>query len=174
MSMNVFTFHDHTAHDEGEEPLAQLTLSSVQWCHLQLEATLFFLQSPIFSVCYHYIIPPPPWIKSSRYLPVCSIHPTCWTYIPYLRWIALAAGSIVPADIEKEAQAPLVIWCPVGSSYFQGTLVSFCLLSIMCVFLSVAGIWLQDATWDAASIVLLSFPFFYPYLSFYKQENSCS
>lgn len=108
---------------------------------------------------------PPPWIKSSRYLPVCSIHPTCWTYIPYLRWIALAAGSIVPADIEKEAQAPLVIWCPVGSSYLQGTLVSFCLLSIMCVFLSVAGIWLLDPTWDAASIVLLSFPFFYPYLS---------
>lgn len=97
----------------------------------------------------------PPRIKSSRYFPVCSFHRTCWSYIPYLCWIALAAGSIVPVDIEKEAQAPSVIWCPVGLCYLQGTLVSFCLLSIMCVFLSVAGIWLQDISWDEMTIVPL-------------------
>lgn len=73
--MNVCTFHDHTAHEEGEQPLAQLTLSFVQWCHLQLEATLFFLQSPIFSVCYHYIIPP--LNKEQQIL-------TCLLYSPYM------------------------------------------------------------------------------------------
>lgn len=114
----------------------------------------------------------PHWIKSSRYFPVCSIHPTWCSYIPYLRWIAFAAGSIVPVDIEKEAQAPLVIWCPVCSCYLQGTLVSICLLSIMRVFLSVAGIWLQDFSRDNMTIVtLLHFSFFSSYLSFCKQEN---
>lgn len=47
----------------------------VQWCHLQLKATLFFLQSPVFSMCYHYIIPPSN--KEQQIL-------TCLLYSPYM------------------------------------------------------------------------------------------
>lgn len=70
-------------------------------------------------------VPPlhnPIWIKSSRYLPAHFIQHTWWPYIPYLCWIVLsAAGSIVPGDIEKEAQAPSVIRCPAVSGFLQGT-----------------------------------------------------
>lgn len=102
-----------------QQPLSQCRTSTIQWCHLQVKVTLLFLSSPPF-------IPVTPlhnssWIKSSGYLSFYFIHHILWPYIPYLWWIVLiAVGSIVPADIEWEAQPPLMIQCPAVSSFLQG------------------------------------------------------
>lgn len=130
-----------------------------------MKVTLLFLPPPAFLP-----VPPlhnPHWIQSAGYLPAYFIHHTWWPYIPYLCWIVLsAAASFVPADIEKEAQAPSVIRCPAVSGFLQGTLgFSFCLLNIICYFLSVASMWVEDVSRDEMAIVFTStVSFSYPLL----------
>lgn len=126
-------------------------VSVIQWCHLQLKVTLLFLRTPPFL----HVLPlhNPLWIKSSRDLPAYSIHCTCWADIPYLWWIALAAGSIV-LQIWRRRPRPSR-WSSVLYSHvsFREPLVSFLLAEIMCDFLSAAGLW-QDVH---CSPLLISF-----------------
>lgn len=153
-----------------QQPLSQWKASTIQWCHLQVKVTLLFLSSPPF-------LPVTPlhnsfWIKISGYLSAYFIHHILWPYIPYLWWIVLSAvGYIVPTD------RPSPPWCFSVLLYqvsFREPLISFRLTNILCDFLSVAGIWLQDLSGDRVTIFLsFSFQFISSCLAFLADLQVC-